>query len=250
MIYFIGAGPGDPGLITVKGARLLAEVDVVIYAGSLVNPEVLQYCRPGIEIYNSAGMNLQEIMSIMITAVRNNKKVARLHTGDPSLYGAIQEQIDALIAEDIPFTIIPGVSAFFAAAAAIPRELTLPGISQTVILTRIEGRTSVPEEEKLSALAAHQCTMCIFLSIHLIDHVVGELLAGGYSSDTPIVVVEKASWPEERVVKGTLANISELTKEANITRTAMILVGRAFGADYRPSNLYDANFAHGYRDVE
>jgi precorrin-4/cobalt-precorrin-4 C11-methyltransferase len=247
MIYFVGAGPGDPELITVKGSRLLSEADMVVYTGSLVNPQVLQYCRPGIEIYNSAGMDLSEIISLMQKAVQEGKKVVRLQTGDPSLYGAIQEQMDALNAVDIPFTVIPGVSSFFAAAAAIPRELTLPGISQTVVLTRIEGRTPVPESEKLSELARHRCTMCIFLSVHLIDTVVQELLDGGYSVDTPVVIVERASWPEERVIKGTVSTISKLIKEAGITRTAMILVGQAFGADYQPSKLYDKNFAHGYR---
>ncbi|ACV62176.1 precorrin-4 C11-methyltransferase [Desulfofarcimen acetoxidans DSM 771] len=247
MIYFVGAGPGDPELITVKGSRLLSEADMVVYTGSLVNPQVLQYCRPGIEIYNSAGMDLSEIISLMQKAVQEGKKVVRLQTGDPSLYGAIQEQMDALNAVDIPFTVIPGVSSFFAAAAAIPRELTLPGISQTVVLTRIEGRTPVPESEKLSELARHHCTMCIFLSVHLIDTVVQELLDGGYSVDTPVVIVERASWPEERVIKGTVSTISKLIKEAGITRTAMILVGQAFGADYQPSKLYDKNFAHGYR---
>ena len=247
MIYFVGAGPGDPELITVKGSRLLSEADVVVYTGSLVNPEVLHYCRPGTEIYNSAGMDLVEIIDLMQKAVKEGKKVVRLQTGDPSLYGAIQEQMDALSAVDIPFSVTPGVSSFFAAAAAIPRELTLPGISQTVILTRIEGRTPVPDTEKLSDLARHRCTMCIFLSVHMIDTVVEELLSGGYTPDTPVVIVERASWPEERVVKGTMSTISKLIKEAGITRTAMILVGQAFGADYQPSKLYDKNFAHGYR---
>ncbi|WP_066635852.1 precorrin-4 C(11)-methyltransferase [Desulfolucanica intricata] len=247
MIYFIGAGPGDPELITVKGSRLLAEADMVIYTGSLVNPAVLNYCRTGAEIYNSAGMDLQEILSLMRRACQEGKTVARVHTGDPSLYGAIQEQMDALIEENLPFTVIPGVSSFLAAAAAVPHELTLPEISQTVILTRIEGRTPVPEKEKLSSLAAHHCTMCIFLSVHLIDQVVEELLAGGYSSDTPVVIVEKASWPDEQVVRGTLKTISGIIKEAGITRQAMILVGQAFDTAYQPSKLYDRNFSHGFR---
>ena len=247
MIYFVGAGPGDPELITVKGSRLLSEADLVVYTGSLVNPEVLKYCRPGTEIHNSAGMDLTEIIDLMQKAVEGHKKVVRLQTGDPSLYGAIQEQMDALADRNIAFSVTPGVSSFFAAAAAIPRELTLPGISQTVILTRIEGRTPVPDQEKLADLARHNCTMCIFLSVHMIEAVVEELLTGGYTVDTPVVIVERASWPEERVIKGTIATIAKLIKEAGITRTAMILVGQAFGADYQPSKLYDKNFAHGYR---
>ncbi|HHW43331.1 precorrin-4 C(11)-methyltransferase [Desulfofundulus thermobenzoicus] len=250
MIYFIGAGPGDPELITVKGARLLKEADVVIYTGSLVNPRVLDYCRQGVEIHNSATMTLEEVLEVMRGAARQNRTVARVHTGDPGLYGAIQEQMDALAAEGIPFQVIPGVSSFLAAAAAVPHELTLPGVTQTVILTRMEGRTAVPEKEKLSELARHRSTMCIFLSVQQIDRLVDELLEGGYSPDTPVLVVEKASWPEERIIRSDLKGIAHQVRQAGITRTALIMVGEVFAASYRPSRLYDPRFSHGYRKGE
>ncbi|MDQ0287456.1 precorrin-4/cobalt-precorrin-4 C11-methyltransferase [Desulfofundulus luciae] len=247
MIYFIGAGPGDPELITVKGAKLLQEADVVIYAGSLVNPKILEYCRPGVEIYNSATMTRDEVLAVMRRAHQEQLTVARVHTGDPALYGAIQEQMDALAALGIPFKVVPGVSSFLAAAAAIPHELTLPGVTQTVILTRLEGRTPVPEREKLKELARHKSTMCIFLSVHQMDQVVEELLAGGYTPQTPALVVEKASWPEERLLRGTLADIADQVKEAGITRTALVLVGDVFNSPYQLSQLYDPQFCHGYR---
>jgi precorrin-4/cobalt-precorrin-4 C11-methyltransferase len=247
MIYFVGAGPGDPELITVKGAKLLARADVVIYTGSLVNRELLDLCKPETEIYNSAGMHLEEITQIMINAHQAGREVVRLHTGDPSLYGAIQEQMDALNNAAVPYAVVPGVSSFLAAAAAIPHELTLPGITQTVILTRMEGRTPVPKKESISSLAAHNATMCIFLSVHMLDGLARELITGGYGDQTPVVVVEKASWPDERVVTGTLANIAEKAREAGINRTAMIIVGDVLKADYTPSRLYDPDFTHGFR---
>jgi len=246
-VYFVGAGPGDPELITVKGAKLLSRAQVVIYAGSLVNPALLDMCAPGTEIHNSAGMTLDEITGMMIGAYRAGKKVVRLHTGDPSLYGAVQEQMDILDREAVPYAVVPGVSSFLAAAAAIPRELTLPGVSQTVILTRMEGRTPVPERESLRSLAAHRSTMCIFLSVHMLDKLTEELIAGGYPAHTPAAVVEKASWPGERALTGTLENIAAKVRASGINRTAMIIVGDALGAGYRPSYLYDAGFAHGYR---
>jgi len=248
VIYFIGAGPGDPELITVKGARLIAAAGVVIYAGSLVNRQVLDGCRPEAEIHNSAGMTLDEILSVMKKAHAAGLDVARVHTGDPALYGAIQEQMDALDAAAIPFAVVPGVSSFFAAAAAVPHELTLPGVTQTVILTRVEGRTPVPAGEKLADLAAHGATMCIFLSVHLIDQVMNDLQKGGYTRETPVVVVERASWPEQQVIRGVIGDIAARVQEAGITRTALIMVGSVFGAGYTPSKLYDGSFAHGFRD--
>ncbi|MCL6610675.1 MAG: precorrin-4 C(11)-methyltransferase [Peptococcaceae bacterium] len=247
MIHFIGAGPGDPELITVKGARIIAGADVVIYAGSLVNRAVLDGCKPGAEVYDSSGMSLEEVLEVMFRAWREGKKVARVHTGDPSIYGAIQEQMDALAEKGIPFEVVPGVSSVFAAAAAIPRELTLPGVTQTVIMTRLEGRTPVPGAENLRDLARHGCTMCIFLSVNQIDRVTAELLQGGYGPGTGVVVVEKASWPDQRVIRGTLENIGKLVKEAGITRQALILVGDVFVRDYRRSRLYDPDFSHGFR---
>lgn len=247
MIYFIGAGPGDPELITLKGARLIAEAKVVIYAGSLVNPAVLDGCKAGTEIYNSAVLNLEEIVEIMFRAYQEGKTVARLHTGDPSIFGAIQEQMDALTEKGIPFQVIPGVSSVFASAAAICRELTLPGLSQTVILTRMEGRTPVPEGEKLSALSRHLCTMCIFLSINQIKLVAEELIKGGYPPATKAVVVEKASWPEQRIISGSLETIGTLVKKAGINRQALIMVGDVLGGSYSKSKLYDSSFSHGFR---
>ncbi len=247
MIYFIGAGPGDPDLITVKGSRLIAGADVVIYAGSLVNPALLEGCRDGAEIHDSSGMRLEDVLEVMFRAWRQGKTVARLHTGDPAIYGAVQEQMDALAEKGIPFQVIPGVSSFFAAAAAVPRELTLPGVAQTVILTRLEGRTPVPEGESLRDLARHGCTMCIFLSVSQMGRVAEELTGGGYPPDTPVVVVEKASWPGQKVVKGTIENIVGLMKEADITRQALIMVGKVFSGDYQRSRLYDGDFSHGFR---
>ncbi|MCG8401067.1 MAG: precorrin-4 C(11)-methyltransferase [Firmicutes bacterium] len=247
MIYFVGAGPGDPELITVKGARILSRVQVVVYAGSLVNKELLDMCAPGTVIYNSAGMTLEEITDTMTEAHRAGKEVVRLHTGDPSLYGAIQEQMDILDRLSVPYTVIPGVSSFLAAAAAIPHELTLPGITQTVILTRMEGRTPMPERESIASLASHRATMCIFLSVHMLDKLTGALTDGGYPAETPAAVVEKASWPDERVITGTLADIAGKVHEAGIRRAAMIIVGDALKAGYRPSCLYDPGFTHGFR---
>jgi len=247
MIYFIGAGPGDPELITVKGARILAQSNLVIYTGSLVNKNILDLCSQETEIHNSASMNLEEIVGLMISRYREGKVVTRLHTGDPSLYGAIQEQMDVLRRESIPFTVIPGVSSFLAAAASIPCELTLPDVTQTVILTRMEGRTPVPASESIRSLAAHKATMCVFLSVHMLENLAEELILGGYDKETPIIVIKKASWPDEYIISGTLADIAGKVAEAGITSTAMIIVSNVFKSEYSLSCLYDANFTHGYR---
>ena len=247
MIYIVGAGAGDPELITVKGQRLLQTADVVIYAGSLVNPALLKLTKPGTEIHNSASMTLEQVLAVMEKAVAAEKMVVRLHTGDPSIYGAIQEQMDALAKKKIPFEVVPGVSSFLATAAALKQEYTLPGISQTVIITRNEGRTPVPEREKLRSLAAHQATMCIFLSITMLDEIVAELMAGGYAADTPIAIVQRASWPEQKIVRATLATIVAEIQGKNIDRTAMIVVSRCLGADYELSRLYAPEFSHMYR---
>ncbi|NLL18496.1 MAG: precorrin-4 C(11)-methyltransferase [Clostridia bacterium] len=250
MIYFVGAGPGDVDLITVKGAKLLREADIIVYAGSLVNPALLEQAKPGAVIYNSASMTLEEVLAVLIEGSKQGKMVVRLHTGEPSLYGAIQEQLDALAKEGIPTEVVPGVSSAFAAAAAIKRELTLPEISQTVIFTRMAGRTPVPEKENLASLAAHRATMAIFLSISQIEAVVAALLAGGYAPQTPVAVVQKASWPDEKIVLGRLEDIAEKVREAGIAKTAMILVGDAVATgDYAASRLYHASFSHGYREA-
>ncbi|MDN5345168.1 MAG: precorrin-4/cobalt-precorrin-4 C11-methyltransferase [Clostridia bacterium] len=245
-VYFVGAGPGDPELITVKGRRLLEEADVVIYAGSLVNPEILRYAAPGARLYNSAALTLEEILAIMQSAVAKGEKVVRLHTGDPSLYGAIQEQIDALEEQGLPYEIVPGVSSFAAAAAAVKREFTLPGLSQTLILTRRAGRTPVPAAEGLPALSCHRASLCLFLSSQDLAAAATEL-ARGYGEATPAAVVYKASWPEERVIYGTLADIAARAREAGIDRTALLLVGDFLGGSYQRSRLYDPDFSHSFR---
>lgn len=246
-VYFIGAGPGDPELITVKGQKIVRQADIIIYAGSLVNPAVLEGCKKDAEIYNSAGMNLEEILTVMVSGVRKGKTVARVHTGDPSIYGAIREQMDGLKKEGIASEVIPGVSSFVAAAAALQAEYTLPGVSQTVILTRQEGRTPVPQGQELAALAAHRASLVLFLSVAMIEEVVASLLPA-YGEDTPAAVVEKASWTDERIVRGTLKTIAGQVKSAGIEKTALILVGGFLGSDYELSRLYDKNFSHGCRE--
>lgn len=248
-VYFIGAGPGDPELITVKGQRLVKQADIIIYAGSLVPKAVIEDHKKGAEIYNSAGMSLDEVIDVMTEGVKNNKMIARVHTGDPSIYGAHREQMDLLDKENITYEVIPGVSSFVASAAAIKKEFTLPSISQTVICTRMEGRTPVPEKEKLRLLASHQASMAIFLSVQKIEDVVEELVVH-YPKTTPVAVVQRASWPDQKVVLGTLETISERVKEADITKTAQILVGEFLGDDYEFSKLYDPTFTHEYRKAK
>lgn len=246
-ILFVGAGPGDPDLITLKGKKALEEADRVIYAGSLVNPEILSHCRPGIALFDSAGLTLEETLEIMIEGVKNKEKVVRLHTGDPSVYGAIQEQFKLLEEQGIQYSVIPGVSSVFAAAAAVKKEFTLPEVSQTLILTRLAGRTPVPEKENLALLAQHQASMAIFLSVQEIGEVV-ETLRVGYPLDTPIAVVYRASWPDEQILQGTLATIEDLVKKAGIKKHAQILVGDFLGAHPEArSKLYDPQFTHEYR---
>lgn len=249
MVHIVGAGPGDPELITIKGKRYLSEADVVIYAGSLVNPALLDFCKAGATIHNSAKMTLDEVIAVIAAAEKEGKMTVRLHTGDPAIYGAIQEQMDAFSKRGIAYDVIPGVSSFLATAAALRQEYTLPGISQTVIITRNEGRTPVPDREKLRSLAAHQSTMCIFLSITMLSDVVKELIAGGYAEDTPIAIVQRASWPEQKIVRATLATICAAIEGKNIDRTAMIVVSRCLGADYERSRLYAPEFSHGFRNA-
>ena len=246
MVYFIGAGPGDPELITVKGKRLLDEADIIIYAGSLVNPTLLKDARDGCEIYNSAEMTLEEVIEVMKNGEQQGKKIVRLHTGDPSLYGAIREQMDILIEKGISFENIPGVSSFLAAAAALKVEYTLPGVSQTVILTRMEGRTAVPENESIESLASHRATMAIFLSVGMMDELVLKLKKG-YGAETPAAVVYKASWKDQKIVRGTLSDIAEKVRQEGIKKTAMILVGKFLGDEYELSKLYDKSFTHEFR---
>lgn len=250
LVYIVGAGPGDPELITVKGQKLLRQADVVIYAGSLVNPVLLEETKAGAAIYNSATMTLDEVIAVIVAAVEQNKLVVRLHTGDPAIYGAIQEQMDRLRKNSIEFTVIPGVSSFLATAAALKQEYTLPGVSQTVIITRLEGRTPVPDKEKLASLAAHEATMCIFLSVHMLDDVVAKLIAGGYDPETPVAIVQRASWPEQKILRGRLTTIAKIVATEKIDRTAMIVVGKVLDSDYELSCLYSPNFTHMYRDAQ
>lgn len=248
-VIFVGAGPGDPELITVKGQKAIASADVIIYAGSLVNPEVLNVRKENATVYNSAELTLNEVISIMEEASANNKIVARVHTGDPSIYGAIREQIDRLESANIPCEVIPGVSSFVASAAALKKEFTLPEVSQTIICTRLEGRTPVPEKEQLESLASHQTSMAIFLSVHMIENVVSRLCTH-YPESTPVAVVEKATWPDQQIVLGTLQNIATKVKEAGIKKTAQILVGDFLGDQYALSKLYDPHFSHEYRSAK
>lgn len=248
-VYFIGAGPGDPELITVKGQRLIKEADVIIYAGSLVPKDVINCHKDGAEIHNSAVLNLDEVMDIIIKSVNDGKKVARVHTGDPAIFGAHREQMDILDEHGIEYEVVPGVSSFLAAAASLKKEFTLPDVSQTVICTRLEGRTSVPKEESLESLASHKASMAIFLSVQMIDSVVEKLMKH-YPKNTPIAVVQRASWEDEKIVIGILEDINLKVKEAKITKTAQILVGwfLAEKSDYSKSKLYDKYFTHEYRN--
>ena len=249
MIYFIGAGPGDPELITVKGQNIVKQADVIVYAGSLVNKAIIDCRKETAAVYNSASMTLEEVIEVLCDGEAAGKLVARVHTGDPSIYGAIREQMDILDEKGVVYEVIPGVSSFVGAAAAIKKEFTLPGVTQTVILTRMEGRTEVPEKESLESLAQHQASMCIFLSVHMIEEVVRRL-STHYPMTTPIAVIQKATWEDEKIVLGTLADIAEKVKGADIGKTAQILVGDFLGNNYEKSKLYDKDFSHEFRSAK
>lgn len=247
MISIVGAGSGAADLITVRGARLLGQAEVIIYAGSLVNPELLSYAKSHCEIHNSATMTLEEVIDVMAAAHFKGQNVVRLHTGDPSIYGAIREQMDELRRKNIPFEVVPGVSSFCGAAAALQAEYTLPGVSQTVIITRTAGRTPVPERESIRALASHGSTMAVFLSTGLLEKLEQELTAGGYRPETPAAIVYKATWPDEKVCRCTVNTLARTAEANGITKTALILVGDFLGGDYERSKLYDPGFTTGYR---
>lgn len=249
MVHFVGAGSGAADLITVRGQKLLMEADVIIYAGSLVNPEHLKIAKEGCEIHDSASMTLEEVIAVMKEAEAAGKMTVRLHTGDPSIYGAIREQMDLLDESGIEYQVVPGVSSCFGAAAALKAEYTLPDVSQTVIITRMAGRTPVPEKEEISLLAAHQATMVIFLSTGLLEPLRERLLAGGYRKDTPAAIVYKATWPDEKVFRGTVDTLPQMAKDNNITKTALILVGDFLGDQYDRSKLYDPAFTHEFREA-
>ena len=249
MVHIVGAGCGAPDLITVRGAKLLARADQIIYAGSLVNPELLSRARPGTPCHDSARLALEEVLELIQAGEEKGWDTVRLHTGDPCLYGAIREQMDALEERGIPYDVTPGVSSFCGAAAAVPAEYTLPGVSQSVIITRMAGRTPVPEREKLRSLAAHGATMVLFLSAGMLEEVQGQLLAGGaYREDTPAAIVYKASWPEQAVYRCTVGTLAETARAHQVQRTALILVGDFLGEDYRRSLLYDPGFSHSFRE--
>ncbi len=248
MIHFVGAGPGAPDLITVRGARLLAEADVIVYAGSLVNHALLDGRKEGCAVYDSAQMTLEEVLSVMVPAAQEGRLVVRLHTGDPCVYGAHREQMDALDAAGVPYEVCPGVSSFCGAAAALRAEYTLPGVSQTVILTRMEGRTPVPGREQIEALAAHGSSMVIFLSAGRLGELSRRLIAGGYAPDTPAAIVYKATWPDEKVIRTTVSGLAEAAAKEQVTKTALITVGGFLGASYERSKLYDPSFTTGFRE--
>lgn len=249
MVHFVGAGSGAVDLITVRGACLLSEADVIVYAGSLVNPELLSYAKAGCALYNSAEMTLEEVLAVIESAEAAGKTTVRLHTGDSSIYGAVREQFDALGARGIAYDVCPGVSAFCGAAAALRAEYTLPGVSQTVIITRAAGKTPVPERESIRALAAHQATMVLFLSTSLTERLQQELLAGGYPADTPAAVVYKATWPDERIFRCTVATLHRTVTENELTKTSLIVVGGCLGDAYLRSLLYDPSFSTEFREA-
>lgn len=249
MVHFVGAGPGAPDLITLRGAELLKQADVIIYAGSLVNPALLEMAKQDCRIHNSATMTLEEVLAVMEQAEAAGKTTVRLHTGDPCVYGAIREQMDALDAMGITYDDTPGVSSFCGAAAALRAEYTLPGVSQSVIITRLAGRTPVPEAESLSAMAGHGASMVIFLSSGMLEQVQRELLKGGaYTEQTPAALVYKATWPEEKTVRCTVGTLAQAGEQAGIHKTALVLVGNFLDSPYEKSKLYDVAFTTEYRE--
>lgn len=250
MIHFVGAGSGAVDLITVRGQRLINEADVIIYAGSLVNKELLDHKKDGCNVYNSATMTLEQVIEIMKNSEKSDLTTVRLHTGDPCIYGAIREQMDILDQCDIGYDYCPGVSSFCGAASALDLEYTLPDVSQTVILTRMAGRTSVPEKESIESLAAHQATMVIFLSTGMLEELSKRLIAGGYKEETPAAIVYKATWPDEQKFVCTIKTLARTAQDNNITKTALIIVGDVIDAEYRRSDLYNPNFETEYRKAD
>ena len=249
MVHFVGAGSGAVDLITVRGARLLSEADVVIYAGSLVNPDLLSYTRKGCEVHDSAKMTLEQVIEVIKKAEQDGKVTVRLHTGDSSIYGAVREQFDELQGLGIEYDVCPGVSSLCGAAVSLKTEYTLPDVSQTVIITRTAGRTPIPERESIRALAAHQSTMVLFLSTSLTERLQADLLAGGYPGNTPVAVVYKATWPEERIFRCTVETLHQTVTENGLTKTSLIVVGNCMGDQYLRSLLYHPGFTTEYREA-
>ncbi len=250
MVHFVGAGPGAADLITLRGKALLEKADVVIYAGSLVNPQLLEYCKEDCEIYNSARMTLEEVIEVIVQAEAKKADIVRLHTGEPSIYGAIREQIDILEEKGIAYDCCPGVSACFGAAASLHLEYTLPEVSQSLIITRMEGRTKVPEKEQIESFAAHQASMAVYLSTGMLGELSRRLIAGGYPKDTPAALCYKVTWPEEETYLCTVEQLEQTAREHGITRTALVLVGEAIAhQEYEKSRLYAPDFTTGYREA-
>lgn len=256
MVVFVGAGPGDPDLLTVRGRRIIEQADLVVWADSLVHPGVAALARPDADVLGSATMTLEEISRRMVEAARAGKLVARVQSGDPAIYGAMHEQMVLLDAAEVPYAVVPGVSAVFAAAAALAAELTVPDVAQTVILTRLPSRTTIPQQEQLRAMAAHGGTIALFLTINVVERAVAELIAGGYDEDTPAAILHRVSWEDETTIRGTLSDIAAASRAAGLTRQALILVGRAIDPQLRRaaaanrSNLYDPSWSHVFRLAE
>ena len=246
-VFFVGCGPGDPELITVKAKKLIQKADVVVYSGSLIPEPILKLCKKG-KLHDASGLVREEIFDILFKNAKKDKLVVRLHDGDPSIYGAIKEQIDNLKEKGISSQVVPGVTAFLASAAALESQLTLPGVTQTIIVTRAESRTKVPKREKISELAKHRATLIFYLSVHLLSDIVKEAVEGGYKKSTPVAVVYRASWKDQKIVKGTLKDITKKVRDEKITRTAIVIISEVIDStNYEFSKLYDKKFSHGYR---
>ena len=246
-VFFVGCGPGDPDLITIKAKKLIQKADVVVYSGSLIPEPVLKLCKKG-KLYDASGLVREEIFEILCKNATKDKLVVRLHDGDPSIYGAIKEQIDNLKEKGISSKVVPGVTAFLASAAALETQLTLPGVTQTIIVTRAESRTKVPKREKIAELAKHRATLIFYLSVHLLSNIVKEAISGGYKKSTPVAVVYRASWKDQKIVKGTLKDITQKIRKEKISRTAIVIISEVIDStSYEFSKLYDKKFSHGYR---
>jgi len=249
-VYFVGCGPGDPDLLTIKAKKLIKRADIIVYSGSLIPHEIIKLCKKA-QLYDAAKLVREEIFKILRDNALKGKLVVRLHDGDPTIYGAIREQTDNLKKEKIGFEIVPGITSFLASAAALGSELTLPGVTQTIIITRAESRTKVPTHEKIRELAKHRATMIFYLSVHLISEIVKESLRGGYPKSTPVAAIYRASWKDEKIIRGTLENIIKKVRDAKITRTAIIIIGDVVNPKhYEYSRLYDKTFSHGFRKAK
>jgi len=249
-VYFVGCGPGDPELITIKAKKLIQKADIVVYSGSLIPPPILKLCKKG-KLHDASGLIREEIFDLLYKNAIDEKLVVRLHDGDPSIYGAIKEQIDNLKTKGIESIVVPGITAFLASAAALGIQLTLPGVTQTIIVTRAESRTKVPTREKISELAKHKATLIFYLSVHLLANIVKEAVAGGYKKSTPVAVVYRASWDDQKIIKGTLDDIAKKVRDEKITRTAIVIISDVIDSKtYEYSKLYDKKFSHGYRKAK